>query len=1075
MKSLESEGLDFQQQALDPLEHLNRVFPLIADQSRFVEIYQRQRELAERAAALKGHDGADDPAIKARMRDLESEQLELNQDLDELVEDIESHVAVLPEDANLDELRDSARKFVDALRASKARETMDQAANALAEFAGTRAAERTKTAADLLEKLLGRCQGMSKSGQSALVFKPSLSNCLGNTVEQLLADMGLGSGDSPGEGSGRGGYSTRRNSLSNVGLYGSSDARGTSAGGRGQSAADFGHRRRCGVRRHRRGVAWRSGRPGGRRRGRALADSVSTPRGRIFPAHRRRTGAAMKSGNLLAAGHLICAWGLLAVLLLPAQAEDRAPAAKTRAAEPAAKSGAATPVPDPKQVGGEPDGMVQVANLVYAGSKSSQCFSDHFLIKAEQESAISTSRRFHAVKLESDDVYGFPLLIMTGEGTFTLTDRERHNLREFIERGGFLLASAGCSSTEWDRSFRREMAEVFPSRKLEPLGMDHPVFHTVYDVKNLNARHGTVKPLEGITVERPPGRDLLARWAERHRPHAGLLLLRRKRNHQRRRDQRQYSGLRSDALKRPRDHANVLAAAATCSSARARRPAGWPWVALACLPAVAACSRTPRPLEVVVSGDTAGWIVPCGCTSNQSGGLPRCASLVSECARTAQVVAVDVGGAADHGTEKLSPYHLMQLRAILLGEQAMQVAAHNLGASELRLTADELDKLADETGAALDFRKCSHAGRQAAGAGLAAGLNRRGTARFYRRRFAAASRRPRFKSLRPAKRSCRRSTSSRPQEGRRSARSCWPICPTANCKPWRPNCPRWMPSSAGRRGSLSRPCIRARARGIGNQQRQVCGAAESPADGCGRPLVGRNRRTRRSLARRRSPACQFATLLCRPGAAPISRRPIAANRFRWPAWIRKLSVSPARPHARSVMRRSMRPGRVQHTPVPGKRSLPKAPRATRAASAATRPATAWPAASFRPRAFSDGPAWAAKAVTVRRYRTQTTRRTPRAGRRVLRINAAIATTRKTARTSITRNTGCKLPMARRLTNPRCRRTRQRANHEPFLPPSMPRMLRDDAGRRSVLHGFVWHGGGVGRFAGQTERPSRAGT
>ena len=33
--------------------------------------------------------------------------------------------------------------------------------------------------------------------------------------------------------------------------------------------------------------------------------------------------------------------------------------------------------------GGEPDGIVQVANVVYAGTKSSRCFSDHFLIKAE--------------------------------------------------------------------------------------------------------------------------------------------------------------------------------------------------------------------------------------------------------------------------------------------------------------------------------------------------------------------------------------------------------------------------------------------------------------------------------------------------------------------------------------------------------------------------------------------------------------------------------------------------------------------------------------------------------------------
>ena len=153
---------------------------------------------------------------------------------------------------------------------------------------------------------------------------------------------------------------------------------------------------------------------------------------------------------------------------------------------------------EPKQTGGEPDGIVQVANLVYAGTKSSQCFADHFLVKAEKETAISTSRRFHAVKLNSDEIYNFPLVIMTGEGAFSLPDQERSNLARYIERGGFLLASAGCSSQEWDRSFRKEMAAIFPHNKLEELGMDHPIFHTVYDIHDLAGHHGKPRPLEGI-------------------------------------------------------------------------------------------------------------------------------------------------------------------------------------------------------------------------------------------------------------------------------------------------------------------------------------------------------------------------------------------------------------------------------------------------------------------------------------------------------------------------------------------------------------------------------------------------
>jgi hypothetical protein len=157
-------------------------------------------------------------------------------------------------------------------------------------------------------------------------------------------------------------------------------------------------------------------------------------------------------------------------------------------------------VPDAQDVGGEPEGVVRVANLIYAGDKSSKCFSDHFLTQAEQDSTISTSQRFHSVKLSSDEVFEYPLLIMTGDGEFTLPDVERQNLRRFVERGGFVLASAGCSSPEWDRSFRSEMALIFADHPLEEIPMSHPIFHTVYDVTELKGLHRTPRPLEGISI-----------------------------------------------------------------------------------------------------------------------------------------------------------------------------------------------------------------------------------------------------------------------------------------------------------------------------------------------------------------------------------------------------------------------------------------------------------------------------------------------------------------------------------------------------------------------------------------------
>lgn len=99
------------------------------------------------------------------------------------------------------------------------------------------------------------------------------------------------------------------------------------------------------------------------------------------------------------------------------------------------------------------------------------------------------------------------------------------------------------------------------------------------------------------------------------------------------------------------------------------------------------------PLAVIASGDTAGWIVPCGCTSKQDGGLLRRASYVETARETQNVVLVDVGGAPG-GT---SLYEQAKFAAILRGERTMGLVAHNLGAAEAALGADALHKLAQQT------------------------------------------------------------------------------------------------------------------------------------------------------------------------------------------------------------------------------------------------------------------------------------------------------------------------------------------------------------------------------------------
>jgi len=143
--------------------------------------------------------------------------------------------------------------------------------------------------------------------------------------------------------------------------------------------------------------------------------------------------------------------------------------------------------------------LVECANLIYAGTKSSVCFSEEFLSAVAGETSICTARKFKPVKLAEKEVFRFPFAVMTGEGAFSLTDDERKNLKGYLEKGGFLLASAGCSSREWSDSFKREIDAVFPERKLSEVSMEHPIFRTVYDVRRLDTKGADAK-LYGLSM-----------------------------------------------------------------------------------------------------------------------------------------------------------------------------------------------------------------------------------------------------------------------------------------------------------------------------------------------------------------------------------------------------------------------------------------------------------------------------------------------------------------------------------------------------------------------------------------------
>ena len=232
LKKLGSEQKKLNDDAIQPLENMQKIMPLVIDQQRFAQIAVQQRDLANRLNSLHQQSEASEDSQR-RIADLEAEQEQLRQSLDTLLDDIEAHANDLPtDDPELDALRDTAQRFVDGVRSSDAEMEMTSTQQGLlrADFAS--AQRDAVKAAEILESFLSECSGMGQSAceNCKAQFKPSAgSSGFGNSIRQMLDMMGMKPGSSmnpggkPGMGMGwgaGGGFSQRFPGPENIGMYG---------------------------------------------------------------------------------------------------------------------------------------------------------------------------------------------------------------------------------------------------------------------------------------------------------------------------------------------------------------------------------------------------------------------------------------------------------------------------------------------------------------------------------------------------------------------------------------------------------------------------------------------------------------------------------------------------------------------------------------------------------------------------------------------------------------------------------------------------------------------------------------
>jgi hypothetical protein len=94
---------------------------------------------------------------------------------------------------------------------------------------------------------------------------------------------------------------------------------------------------------------------------------------------------------------------------------------------------------------------------------------------------IKTIPEYKFVDIQSDEIFSYPFLFITGHGNIVLSDEEAKRLRIYLENGGFLYIDDDYGL---DKAIRREMKKVFPDKDFIELPFSHKLFNIFYKFDN---------------------------------------------------------------------------------------------------------------------------------------------------------------------------------------------------------------------------------------------------------------------------------------------------------------------------------------------------------------------------------------------------------------------------------------------------------------------------------------------------------------------------------------------------------------------------------------------------------------
>ena len=159
-----------------------------------------------------------------------------------------------------------------------------------------------------------------------------------------------------------------------------------------------------------------------------------------------------------------------------------------------------------------PRGQIRIANILHPGGcEGAPGALRNLLHLADRELRVTIAVP-QEVSLASPALFTNNFLMFHGRSAFELTPAERAGLKEFVARGGTILADAICGNREFTDSLRKELGVIFPETQLTPIPADDRLFTTEFGGYDLSK----------VTRQRPASADGTAKSASETHAHPQL-------------------------------------------------------------------------------------------------------------------------------------------------------------------------------------------------------------------------------------------------------------------------------------------------------------------------------------------------------------------------------------------------------------------------------------------------------------------------------------------------------------------------------------------------------------------------